>query len=155
MAGVLISFPDLERMRPIRTNSNGEFLRYFANFSGRIQFSAEGFETATQFYNLRPGEAITANVELKKATAQSLGDFVLSLMNEGGEGIEAQITLINTQSNEETSISTDSSGRVSLKLAAGSYRVLVRAEGYLPVRDQIQMETGRAVLRAYTLNAIE
>lgn len=155
MQNVVVSFPDLDSIQPSQTDSNGEFLRYFPRFSGRIQFSASGFETATQFYNLQPGEAITANVELRPATAVNQGDLVVTITNEAGEALEAQVLIRELNRGEETRLTTDRTGRVSVKLAQGDYRITITASGYQRLQDRFRLDAGRAVLRTYSLQTIE
>jgi hypothetical protein len=156
LSGVTISFPEQSEIRASRTDKNGEFRRFFPHLKGaRIQFSKDGYQPSSKFYALKPGESVTANIELRKGDTSQLGSLVLNISDQLGGGVAAQVVIRNLQTNETTSASTDSLGKLNLKLPAGRYQIELRARGFQARRDRLMIEPGRAVLRTYTMTSQE
>lgn len=149
--GVEIDFPDQSGLKSSSTDRNGEFVRYFSEFRGRIQFSKDGYNPSSKFLNMKPGESVTTNVELEKGTGGNFGDLAITVSDESGQGVAAAVRVINLRTNESSTGQTDSSGKLNLKLEEGAYRIEIRASGYRGQRDRFEIEAGKAVLRTYTV----
>jgi len=154
LAGVSISFPEQPELRSSETNERGEFTRYFPHLAGaRILFSKEGYEPSSKFYALKPGESVRAEIELRESSAVQSGKLVLNVTDEVGQATSVQVVIQNLRTNEQAQSQSDSNGRISLELAPGDYQIEIRADGYQSVRDRIQIESGKAVLRSYTVTS--
>lgn len=154
MSNVLISFPESPALRSTETNQLGEFTRYFPNLEGsRIVFSKEGYADSTKFLALKPGESIRVDIELQKGGAEKMGDLQLTVTDAAGAALAGvEVMIVNEATSEENKATTDASGNLSIKLVEGDYRVEVRATGYIPRQDKVQIRGGTAVIRSYPLS---
>jgi len=155
ISGVRINFPEQANIRAFETDRDGNFRRYFPHLEGaRMQFSKDGYEPSSKFLALQPGESIRADVELRKGDSTRLGSLVLTITDEDGESLSAQIVLRNTQTNEQTTATADELGKLNLQVPEGEYSIEIRAQGFVPRRDRISIEAGRSVLRTYAVTKL-
>lgn len=154
LSGVTVSFPEQGDLRSSETNEKGEFTRYFPHLAGaRILFSKDGYEPSSKFYALKPGESVRAEIELREGSAVQTGKLVLNIANESGQAAASQVIIQNLRTNEQAQSQSDAGGRISLELAPGDYRIEIRSRGYKSLSDRIQIESGKAVLRSYTVTS--
>lgn len=152
MGDVKITMPESSEFKASETNDDGRFVRYFKSLvGGRLLFSKDGYESSSKFLALRPGERVTVDIELRKASAQNLADFVATIVDDQGKGIQARVTLRNIETGELTVGNSDPQGQLGLKVAEGRYLVEIRAEGFKTMGDQVEFGRGKTVLRTFTL----
>lgn len=152
MEGVTLSFPESADLKPVKSDADGRFVRYFRNLAGaRLLFSKEGYESSSKFLALKPGERLQVDIELKKSTTELLADFVATIATAQAKGIPATVTFTNIQTGETTTALADASGQVILKLREGTYRIEMKADGFKTITDQIEFNRGKTVLRSYTM----
>jgi len=152
LADVQISLPESVDFKPSMTGSDGKFVRYFKSVPGsRLLFAKDGYESSSKFLALRPGEKVSADIELRKATGQNLADFVATITDDQGRPLVARLTLRSIESGELTVGNSDPQGQLSLKVKEGKYLVEVRAEGFKSMGDQVEFSRGKTVLRSFSL----
>jgi hypothetical protein len=112
----------------------------------------EGYDSSSKFLSLKPGERVTSDIELKRASpGQQLTDFVATITNDAGAGVVSTVTLKNVQTQESTVGSSDNLGQIVLKVAEGSYELEISARGMNPIKETIEFQKGKTVLRSYVL----
>lgn len=153
LANVVLSFPESADLKSSRTDADGRFVRYFKGLSGhRLVFSLEGYDSSSKFLAMKPGERLNLDIELKKTSLEEqIGDFVATVTDDKGIGIQAAITFINATTNTQISGSSDLSGNLNMKIPQGTYKVEIKASGYQTATDTLEFEKGKTVLRSYTL----
>ena len=153
ISGVLISFPESTELKSSGTDDSGRFVRYFRTLPGaRLLFSKDGYESSSKFVALKPGERLNVDIELKKSSGVSLAEFIATITDENGQGIETTITFTNLKTTETTVIRSDSNmGQVNMKIAEGSYRIEIKSTGFKTATDTIEFKKGKTVLRSYLL----
>ena len=114
--------------------------------------SKDGYDNSSKFLALKPGEKVTADVELRKATGQSLADFFATITDANGTGVTANVTLTNQQTAESVLATSDANGQLSVKVPQGTYKVEVKASGFASQNETLQFQSGKAVLRTFTLS---
>lgn len=153
MPGVALNIADNSDFKPSTTGDDGRFVRYFKALPGsRLTFNKEGYETSTKFLSLKPGERITVDIELKKATGENLADFVATVTDDKGRAVQARVSLRNVDTGELTVGQADPQGQISLKVPQGKYLVQVQANGFKTSGDQLEFTKGRTVLRNFSLS---
>ncbi len=154
MEGVEISMPENGDFKASKTAADGKFVRYFRSLSaGRVVFAKEGFESSSKFLSLKPGERVTVDIELKKATGETLADFVATVTDASGRGVGARVSLKHVDTGEVTVGTADPTGQLNLKVKEGRYLVEIRADGYRAKGDQIEFQRGKTVLRSFSLDS--
>jgi hypothetical protein len=153
LSGVTLSFPESPDLKTSRTDSEGRFVRYFRSLTGtRLVVALEGYDSSSKFLSLKPGERVTSDIELKRASpGQQLTDFVATITNDAGAGVVSTVTLKNVQTQESTVGSSDNLGQIVLKVAEGSYELEISARGMNPIKETIEFQKGKTVLRSYVL----
>lgn len=154
LAGVQISLPESADFKPSTTEDDGKFVRYFKSIPGsRLLFTKEGYESSSKFLALRPGEKVSADIELRKAVGENLADFVATITDDQGRPVAARVSLRSIETGELSVGTADPQGQLSLKIKEGKYLVEIRADGFKTMGDQIEFARGKTVLRNFSLQA--
>lgn len=152
LEGVTLSFPDSSELKPVSTDADGKFVRYFKSLPGaRLLFSKTGYESSSKFLSLKPGERVTVDIEMKKSTTELMADFVATITDVQGKGVGATVTLTNVSNGETMTSVADATGQVVLKVREGSYRLEIKSQGLKTVNETIDFARGKTVLRFYSM----
>lgn len=156
LPGVTFSFPESPDLKSFKSDADGKFVHYFKSLIGnRLVVSMEGYDDSSKFLSLKPGERVSAEIELRKANPNSqLADFVATVTSESGVGIVANVRLSNVQSGQAVLGTTDANGQIAFKVMEGNYRLDIVAANLRPISEIVEFQKGKTVLRSYMLTSL-
>lgn len=145
LEGVKIGFPNSDQLEELTTTKEGRFFRYYSDFGEQqVLFTKTGYDEAKRFVNLKPGEKIDLQVQLRPRTGQvEEGELEVIVVSAENRPLKALVVIKNVVSGEAEQVETPGDGRLLKRLKTGKYRLEIKSSGYASIQREVVVEAGQ------------